>query len=52
VDRWEQHFIEKSRRRFEAERLERRGQRLKIALTIGLLSAVVLAAAIGALVLR
>jgi hypothetical protein len=27
VDDWEQHFVEKSRRRFEKERIEQRRQR-------------------------
>lgn len=49
VEDWEQHFVEKSRRRFEKERAERRRSRLIAAIAIGFS---ILAGLVGLAVLR
>jgi hypothetical protein len=52
VDRWEQHFREKSARRFEADRLERRRQRLRLSIAVLVAVVLFLGAAIGLALLR
>jgi predicted nucleic acid-binding Zn ribbon protein len=47
VDDWEQHFVEKSRRRFEKERHDRRRSRTGLALAALILVIVVIGAVLG-----
>jgi hypothetical protein len=47
VEDWEEFFLEKSRRRFDKERLERRRERTRTAITVTLLVVLILFAIVG-----
>jgi hypothetical protein len=47
VEDWEEFFLEKSRRRFDKERLERRRERTRTAITATLLVVLILFAIVG-----
>ncbi len=47
VDDWEQHFIEKSSRRFEKERHERRRDRTRVTVAVVLLVIIFIGAVLG-----
>jgi hypothetical protein len=47
VEDWEQFFIEKSRRRFEKDRLERRRYVLTALIVVVLACAIIIAASVG-----
>jgi hypothetical protein len=47
VEDWEQHFIEKSRRRFEKERLDRRRHRTRLTIAIAALTTLFVGAVVG-----
>lgn len=51
MDDWEQHFLEKSRRRFDKERDERRRARARLTITGVLLALLFIAAVVGLAVL-
>lgn len=52
MEDWEEFFLEKSRRRFEKERLERRRQRLGGWVTAVILGLIIIGGLIGLAVLR
>jgi hypothetical protein len=47
VEDWEQHFVEKSRRRFEKERDERRRARTRLTIATALLALLFVGAVVG-----
>jgi hypothetical protein len=47
VEDWEQFFLEKSRRRFDKERLERQRERTRTAITVGLITVIVVSGILG-----
>jgi hypothetical protein len=47
VEDWEQFFVDKSRRRFDKDRLDRRRRRLKSSLAVGVLGALLLFAIVA-----
>lgn len=51
MEDWEEFFLEKSRRRFEQERDERRRDRIKAAIAAGTVALLVIAAIVGLAVL-
>jgi hypothetical protein len=47
VEDWEEFFVEKSRRRFDKERLERRRQRTRAGIAVALLGIILVGAVVG-----
>ncbi|MGE5562178.1 MAG: hypothetical protein ACM3ZV_02595 [Bacillota bacterium] len=52
MEDWEQHFAEKSRRRFDKERLDRRRQRRNAYIAAALIGSGILAAIAGLAIFR
>jgi hypothetical protein len=52
VEDWEQFFVEKSRRRFEKERLERRRGRTQALIAAAIIGMIILGAIVGLAFLR
>jgi hypothetical protein len=51
VEDWEQHFLEKSRRRSEKERLYRRGQQARLTIAAVIVLLLIIGAILGLAVL-